>query len=914
MHVLSHTHWDREWYQDFQGYRQRLVFQMDRMLDLLKRRREFRAFHLDGQTCLLSDYLRVRRDERERLAGHIRSGRVLIGPWFVMPDERLLSGESLVRNLMLGRRICREWRAKPMPIGYVTDVFGHVSQMPQILRGFGIDAAMLHRGTSCANEKSEMVWEGADGSEVLLIAVYQYTGYNDFLTFREWTDDELRAYEKRKLALATTDVLYALDGNDHQSAKWDIPEEIARANKVFTRIRCLHSSMPAYLAALRKALGKNWTRGRKRFAGELNIPAKEGQWSEVMNGFGSSRPYLKQANDGLEQLLARVAEPLHAWAVLCGGQSQKAFLDLAWRYLLLNHPHDSICGCSVDQVHRDMTYRFDQARLVATDSISESIQAVGDAMDTARLGESDAVVTVFNPSAAATGPVTCFSFEVKSELAAEKESKGLTPALLDGDGKPVCLEILKVERKTRAKPVAFITESLEGVVPGIPQRSAVPTPAYRPRFWPVDRWHVAAAAAVPALGMKTWRVLFKPRKNRARRPRCIKAVKADADARALENEFLRIAAKSDGSIDIFDKVTRTRYEGLHVFEDCGDAGEGWNYKAPARDRVILSTLRKNRGAVSIRVEDGGELSKAVRVAFKMRVPADLVDAETGRAFTGRERRTARSSRLATLGIETVFTLRAGERRVDCLTTVTNTAECHRLRVLFPTRRKTDAWYSDSAFDVVKRRVKLIDTTGWKEEMREWQVIKSFAAAADRRAGLAVLTKGLNEAAVRDDRERTLALTLFRAFRENLLHEITVDSQLLGDVVFEYAIAPFTPERGGVPAGIFAEVDRFKLPLFSYSRATQAGHAPAQATLVDIDAGAAISTVKASEDGKAIVARVFNPGTRRTNATITAGFAFARASRTDFEEKPLARLGTRGGKTIRLALGPKEVATVRFDLA
>ena len=139
LHVLSHTHWDREWYQTFQGFRKRLVFHLDALLDLMESDEAYRYFHLDGQTACLLDYLEVRPENRDRLCRLIESGRILIGPWFTMPDELLLSGESLVRNLLLGHRLCRDFGTKPMPVGYVTDIFGHNSQFPQILKGFGID-------------------------------------------------------------------------------------------------------------------------------------------------------------------------------------------------------------------------------------------------------------------------------------------------------------------------------------------------------------------------------------------------------------------------------------------------------------------------------------------------------------------------------------------------------------------------------------------------------------------------------------------------------------------------------------------------------------------------------------------------------------------------------------------------------
>jgi alpha-mannosidase/mannosylglycerate hydrolase len=282
MHVLSHTHWDREWYQEFQGYRQRLVFQIDSLLDLLEKRPEYRAFHLDGQTACLLDYLEIRPENRERITRHMLDGRILIGPWFVMPDEFLLSGESLVRNLMMGHNVCKDFDVDPMPVGYVTDIFGHCSQLPQILRGFGIETALLHRGTSSAeDETSEMVWEAADGSEALLIKVYPFTGYGDFMAFREAKEEDVLDYEQKILGLATTPVLFSLDGNDHQPAYWKTPEYIDRMNGVFKQIRCVHSSMTDYLSELRAALGPDWQAGRKRHVGELRLPNKRAMWGEL---------------------------------------------------------------------------------------------------------------------------------------------------------------------------------------------------------------------------------------------------------------------------------------------------------------------------------------------------------------------------------------------------------------------------------------------------------------------------------------------------------------------------------------------------------------------------------------------------------------------------------------------------------
>lgn len=145
-HYISGTHWDREWYRPFQEFRLLLVELIDDLLDLIEGNTGFDYFHFDGQTCLLEDYLAIRPENRNRLLRLISDGRILIGPWFTMPDLFSIDEESLIRNFLTGRRISREWGVEPMPVAYTCDMFGHPSQMPQIYKGFDLQHCVLGRG------------------------------------------------------------------------------------------------------------------------------------------------------------------------------------------------------------------------------------------------------------------------------------------------------------------------------------------------------------------------------------------------------------------------------------------------------------------------------------------------------------------------------------------------------------------------------------------------------------------------------------------------------------------------------------------------------------------------------------------------------------------------------------------------
>src|SRR5215470_15429825 len=189
--MVPHTHWDREWYQPFQEFRGRLVRLMDRLIDVLEQDPAFTHFHLDGQTIVLEDYLEVRPRRRNALRQLIRARRIGIGPWYVLPDEFLVSGESLIRNLQIGHRLAAEFGA-PAKIGYLPDEFGHTAQMPQILAGFGIDCAVVWRGVGSDVTETLFTWEGLDGTQVLTVYL-PLSGYSNGRNLPE-TVDELQAH------------------------------------------------------------------------------------------------------------------------------------------------------------------------------------------------------------------------------------------------------------------------------------------------------------------------------------------------------------------------------------------------------------------------------------------------------------------------------------------------------------------------------------------------------------------------------------------------------------------------------------------------------------------------------------------------------------------------------------------------
>jgi alpha-mannosidase len=367
--VVPHTHWDREWYLPFEQFRLRLVVVVDQVLDTLEQDERMR-FVLDGQTIVLEDYLELRPENEARLDALIRAGRIEIGPSYQLPDEYLAGQEGLVRNLLAGRRDCERYGVRS-EVGYAPDTFGHVAQLPQIFLGFGLDNIVFARGLGDEAETLGALfrWRGFDGSE--LLAVRQLGNYDNAreLAGPERIRELWDAYRVPLERVGLEDVLLC-NGSDHLPIQADLPAVLGACEAELPGASFRISSYSDYLCAVRPLRD-----GLAVHAGELC----SGRERPVLRGINSARIYLKQQSESVERLLLS-AEAAASLAVLAGRlpgyRYPRAELDLAWRDLLRNHPHDSLGGCSVDQVHRDMLQRFDAAQLVGEWLRDEAVAAL----------------------------------------------------------------------------------------------------------------------------------------------------------------------------------------------------------------------------------------------------------------------------------------------------------------------------------------------------------------------------------------------------------------------------------------------------------------------------------------------------------------------------------------------------------
>ncbi|HEY2353902.1 MAG TPA: hypothetical protein VGH79_03270 [Gaiellaceae bacterium] len=367
--VVPHTHWDREWYLPFEVFRLRLGEVVDGVIDTLERDPAFTSFTLDGQAIVPEDYVDVRPENEPRLRALLADGRLEAGPSYVLPDEILVGGESLVRNLLLGRRVCRRFGVEPSGAGYLPDSFGHPAQLPQILAGFGIGTFLFSRGLGDEVDDVGVVFRWRAGPAEV-VASQMLPHYDNFagVALHGNAEERVRAiveWAGETLQGAGQDTIVLANGSDH------LPIE---------------PELPAIVADLAEKLDAPMRIGRydDYAPAATDLPTFEGELvgsriQNLLRGVNSARIYLKQANERAETRLLSI-ETAAALRTLRGeAPFPAADLQLAWRDLLRNHPHDSICGCSCDEVHRDMLVRWEQLDRTL-DTVEREALGVGGAL------------------------------------------------------------------------------------------------------------------------------------------------------------------------------------------------------------------------------------------------------------------------------------------------------------------------------------------------------------------------------------------------------------------------------------------------------------------------------------------------------------------------------------------------------
>ena len=763
VHIVSHTHWDREWYLPPENHRMRLVNLMDGVIEASKDNK-FINFQLDGHYLPIEDYLEVRPEKREKVFELVKEGKIKVGPWFILQDAFLTSGESNVRNLEIGIRKTREL-TEPAMIGYFPDTFGNIGQAPQILKKAGINNAYFGRGvkaTGLANvviedftsKNSELIWKSPDGSEVIgvLFANWYCNGVDiPFETdlLKKYMDKKIEDMEK----YASTNHLLLMNGCDHSPVQKNIGEIIEKLNSMYPEYEFIHSDLETYANEVANAVNRD---GLAKIEGELRSQTTDGYWT--LQGTSSSRYDLKKYNKNIEMRIEEVIQPLYSLFIDKELYPHEK-LDYIYRKLITNHTHDAICGCSVDEVHdlnirrfkdcvEGLDYLEDEAKIYLKNNIQTNLK-------------DDLVFTVLNTSAYKLNKLVKIKLDFEKKYFSGFEYRRYIEELK-------ALDIPNFEVYDKNSTYKSSIKDL-----GVNFGFDLPETSFRKPYF-------ARNIEVEFL------VDLEPFERREFALRKVDTISEEKniDGNRVETDNLIIEILDNASVNITDKRIDRQYKNVLMIEDSGDIGNEYIY-TPSRDfdpikssELIKSEIKElSNGLIEI------ELTEKLRLPISAE---ELLLDEQRYLVDLPERKSKRSSEYKDVEIKKTLRIEKKSSLIHANIELNNEIKDHRMRVLFGHKLDTDIVHAESIFEVAKRPTDAPKT--W-ENPDYSQNLNRYISMTDEKGGFSVSTMGVQEY---ENKDEGLYLTLFRSTGQlgDWGYFPTEDSQMLTKLSFDLYIDYF----------------------------------------------------------------------------------------------------------------------------
>lgn len=892
VHIISHSHWDREWYMPFEFFRMRLVELIDNCLELFENDPSFKSFHLDGQTIVLDDYLEIRPENREKIKKYVEEGRFIVGPWYILQDEFLTSGESNVRNILVGTKSAMGYGSL-CKMGYFPDAFGNAGQMPQLLKQAGIEAVVFGRGVksvgfnneigSNAYESpySEMIWKSTDGSEItsILFANWYSNGIEipcNKEDAKKYWDERLNAVER----FASTGEYLLMNGCDHQPVQKDVSKAIEIASELFPDIEFIHSNFPDYIKALKESLPDKLS----VIEGELTSQNTDG-WTTLVNT-ASSRIDLKMMNRRCESALENVAEPISVIASLLGQGYPADELTYAWKKLMQNHAHDSICGCSVDEVNSEVKTRFNKSMQTAKYLTDKSASYIANKIDTnlfEQYAEKYIPFAIFNT----TGRTRSSVVSVKLDFERSPEPLRESAEALEGVAMP---DFTLVD--INGNQIPFTIEDL-----GVTFGYTLPDDRFRQPYMARSVRITFEAESVPAMGYTSYALTYMklPQKGGS-------LVTAD---KKMENDILSVEIQEDGTFKLYDKLSDREYNNICWYEETGDIGDEYIYRMPAGTKAITT----QGAAAQISLAEDTPYKAEYKVSHTICVPAggdEQFEYEKAHRVDFRDRVGVRSENTVNLRIDTYISLEKHGKGVKVKTIIDNNAKDHRVRIMIPTEVEAETHKADSMFELVTRNNRHNDC--WQNPSGcEHQ--QSFVSIDDGKAGISVANIGLYEYEMLPDMDNTIAVTLLRATGEMGDWGVfpTPESQM--QMVNETEIE-IIPHKGSVTDSLaYEECYQLKCEMLSVQLKKLEGKLPACMSVLDWSSdGLTLTGMKQKEDSEDIILRWVNLSDEATVLTVKKNEFIHNLYRSNVVEEKLDDITDNNGSYC-INIKPYEIVTL-----
>nr|WP_294688701.1 mannosylglycerate hydrolase [uncultured Anaerostipes sp.] len=843
IHVIPHSHWDREWYFTTSRSKVYLMKDLGDVLNTLENDPEFKYFMVDAQGSLLDDYIKWRPQDKERISKLVNEGRLVIGPWYTQTDQLVISGESIVRNMYYGMKRCESF-GKYMNVGYVPDSFGQSGNMPQIYRQFGIEDTLFWRGVSDDMvEHTDYNWRGDDGSVVFTtqIPFGYYIGGN----IPEAPEENEEFWQKECLEKAggrsATRHIYFPNGFDQAPVRTNLPQLVQERNEKDPENEYVISCIEDYIKDV-----KSENPELEEVQGELVI-AKH---MRIHKSIFSSRSDLKVMNTQIQNYVTNVMEPLLTISYNLGNEYPHEAVAEIWKLLFENAAHDSIGSCISDTANEDVYVRYKQARDIAVNLVELHSRLIS----TNVKNDADMTFTVLN-----TLPQ-----KRKDTVIVKTYVPGGKFAIIDENGNDVEYTIIKSRDLTDY--VLSQTIMLD------PSR----------KFYVPDQVLEVTMAIkandVPALGYVQYSIDSKKDSH-----------KETVDKKVLENKYYTIEVEENGSLTIVDKANNVTYKNQGILVENGDDGDSFNYSPPRKDMEVFS----NESKCTVKIS-GSDIYDQAEIHFDMVVPADLDERAEGKVSV-------------TMPVDMTVALRKDSKVIDFNVKVDNKGLSHRLCVLFNSQIVSAFNYADQQFGLIKRpnyyekemklymesmnnktekKAGIQELANWANDQSTWQEppisiepTQSYVSLTDGKTGIAVIPQGVREYEVLDDSK--IRLTLFRTYgfmgKENLIYRPgrasgeriieTPAAQLLKEMEFNFGFTSYAGDINDSDIDTLAKQYNTNLEVYTYaeflngrlifSQREIEGQNAKIHSLFETEGNLVVSAVKKAEEDDGYIIRLYN---------------------------------------------------------
>ena len=923
VHIVTYTHWDREFRWEFERTRMRLVDMFDHLFEIMEKNPDYRSFLCDGQLTLIADYLEIRPEMEDTIKKYVKEGRLEIGPWFTLADCAPIQGESVVRNIQYGTKKSKELGGL-LKCGYNVFSFGQIGQLPQIYANFDIDTIIFYKYMDPKKSKyHEFIWEAPDGTKAYashlgsearwnfffaghIPIVYdkdawhkdwQYTwgelgkvfhtaNPDDYGWFYDILDPEtsfhpenLRKGMERALktveGTAAPDCVLMFDGTDFTEPHPLTPEYIKALQKEYEgELEIVHSTLTDYLTELKAKLKD------VKDLDTVKGPMRDGPVGSIHTDVFSTHPEVMIENSHTENTIIRYAEPMSTIAWKFGlSKYPDTYLEKIWKLMFQSHAHDSMHGLGPKTLVEGELSRLSQAGIIAKGLERKGLENITKEINTSKVSDTEYFLAVHNPSSFERSEIVEAYVDIPKDVILKYI------IIEDMDGNPV-----KVQELERRENI----------------RAGIYHPRNRNMPYYATKVHLFFEANnIPAMGFKTFKIKWAEKNIYPYPHEDWDAPRILADnmltgANQAENEYIKVKINPDGTVNITDKETGKTYENLNYFMDMGDKGNVWTYDNIPCDRIITSLGEKANVATTV----NGPLCVKFKAELKMMLPKDYDFAKQ-----------QRNEVLKEMPVTVEFTLKKGSRYLEVNTTIDNTARDHYFKVCMPTGLDAEKTYAEGSFMVCEYPTKPSTDGEVRGNELARHPFQLWCDTIDKKNGFAVLSDATKDYEIlENDENTTVAMGLARGTRLRIACDNRLWMEYPGDesaqdlqkLSYRYAFMPHTDNWEN--AKLYNEGLAFAAPLKVCEFGKQEGIFDTEKSFIEIEGNNLILSSVTKSEADSTVIRLYNPTEKEVSGKVKLGFDITKATHIRLDGKDIEELKLKDNE-IAVKVGKGKIYTL-----